>query len=91
MGETNFMGLKIDNHLSIGHIITTLSLAVTCVFAYANMKNDISNLQQSDKRIELRQDVQETRMAEQQQRSDMQYEKIQVKIDKIYEVVVQRK
>lgn len=91
MGETNFMGLKIDNHLSIGHIITTLSLAVTCVFAYANMKNDISNLQQSDKRIELRQDVQETRMAEQQERSDSQYEKMQMKIDKIYEVVVQRK
>lgn len=88
MSEKNFMGIKIDNHVSIGHIFTTISLIAVCIFAYANMQNDIKNLKETDQRIEKRIDVQERAMTEQQARSDSQYEKMQSKIDKIYEVVV---
>lgn len=88
MGEANFMGIKIDNHVSVGHIFTTIAAISAGVFAYANMQNDIQNLKQADARIERRQDAMDIKAAEQQARADSQYEKMQSKIDKIYEVVV---
>ena len=91
MGEANFMGIKIDNHVSVGHIFTTIAAVAAGIFAYANMQNDIQNLKAADVRLEKRIDVQEIHTIEQQQRSDAQYDKIQSKIDKIYEVVVNSK
>lgn len=83
------MGIKIDNHVSVGHIFTTIAAVAAGIFAYANMQNDISNLKQADVHIERRIDEQERTAAEQHARSDAQYEKMQSKIDKIYDVVVQ--
>lgn len=91
MGDLSFMGIKIDNHVSVGHIFTTIAAVAAGIFAYANMQNDIQNLKQADIRIEKQIDAQDIRSAEQQQRSDAQYERMQTKIDKIYEVVVTAK
>lgn len=88
MGEKIFMGITIDKHVSVGHIFTTISLIAACIFAYANMQNDIKNLKETDARLEKRIDVQERATTEQQARSDSQYDRMQSKIDKIYEVVV---
>lgn len=49
------MGLKFDNHVSTGHIITTIAAIVTGAILFANMQNDISNLKQTDIRIEREQ------------------------------------
>lgn len=90
MGEITFMGIKFDNHVSVGHIFTTVAAVCAGIFAFANTQNDIKNLQQANARIEHRQDSLDIRSDQQQQRSDAQYEKMQTKIDKIYEVVVSR-
>ena len=49
------MGLKFDNHISLGHIITTIAAIVTGAILFANMQNDISNLKQTDIRLEREQ------------------------------------
>ena len=74
-------GIKIDNHLSVGHVFTTLSLVVAGTIIYANNENRLTSLEKADARIE--------REIEKQQsdyRQDMM--RMEAKIDKIYETVV---
>ncbi len=47
-----FVGLEFDNHISIGHIITTCAAIVTGSILFANMQNDIANLKANDARLE---------------------------------------
>lgn len=84
----NFMGIKIDNHVSVGHIFTTIAAICAGIFAFANAQNDIKNVKQDVTRLEKRIDLQEVHAEQQQIRTDNQFEKIQEKVDKIYEVVV---
>lgn len=48
----NFMGMRFDNHVSIGHIITTVALLVACVTWKNSTDNEIYNLKQADIRLE---------------------------------------
>ena len=47
-----FLGISIDKHISVGHIITTAAAIVAAINAYANMQNRIENLEKADIRIE---------------------------------------
>lgn len=47
-----FMGIRLDNHVSIGHIITTIALLIACVTWKNNTDNEIFNLKNSDLRLE---------------------------------------
>lgn len=51
-GGMVFMGMRFDNHVSVGHIITTFALIVACVTWKNTTDNEIYNLQQSDLRLE---------------------------------------
>lgn len=86
MGE--FMGIKIDNHVSVGHIFTTIAAVAAGIFAYANMQNDIKNLKETDVRLEHRIEEQKIAAFDQQERTDARYARLEDKIDKIYDVVV---
>lgn len=77
------MGLKIDNHVSVGHIFTTISAIVAGTIVYANMENRIQSLEKSDTRIEKRIDEQKADTKEVLFRMEQ-------KIDKIYEGVVRK-
>jgi hypothetical protein len=79
--EGKFMGIKIDNHVSVGHIFTTLSAIIAGVLVYANMESRITSLEKSDVRIEKRID-------DQKQDTKELLDRMEIKIDKIYDKVV---
>lgn len=51
-GEVKFMGLRFDNHVSVGHIFTTLSVIIIGTAWAVNTDNRISNLERSDIQME---------------------------------------
>lgn len=81
INEGEFMGIKIDNHVSVGHIFTTLSAIVAGVLVYANMENRVTALEKSDVRIEKQ-------IESQKQDTKELLDRMELKIDKIYERVV---
>ena len=65
-GGVLFMGMRFDNHVSIGHIITTVALLIACVTWKNSTDNEIYNLKQANIRLEkadaeLKQLIVETR------------------------------
>ncbi len=87
--DQTFFGLRFDNHISIGHIITTIMAIVTGTILFVNMQNDISNLKANDVRIERTQVEYKTRIDAQifeyrsEYKSDMSL--VLDKLDKIYD------
>lgn len=53
-GEKSIMGMKFDNHISLGHIITTLGVIFAGLTWGMNTNNQISNLQKQDLALESR-------------------------------------
>lgn len=46
--EKTFMGIKFDNHISIGHILTTVCLIVSGITWAVNTDNRLQNLERQD-------------------------------------------
>jgi hypothetical protein len=46
------LGMKFDNHVSIGHVFTTIGILVVGVYWASNIDNQISNLNGQDQRLE---------------------------------------
>ena len=51
-GERTFMGMKFDNHVSVGHIITTVLIAVAIITWRADTDNRLNNLEKQDQVFE---------------------------------------
>ncbi len=49
-----FMGMRFDNHVSIGHIFTTIMILVALITWKNNIENEIVNLKQNDLVLEKR-------------------------------------
>lgn len=50
------LGMRFDNHVSLGHVFTTLAIIVAGVFWTSNTENKLYNLDQQDARL-IQQDV----------------------------------